>query len=61
MVSVMISWISRKQKYVTLNIVEAKYIVVNEACFVVWLQKLFVGLSFQELEPTVIYCDNIFF
>jgi hypothetical protein len=28
------------------------------ACEVVWLQKLLVALFDQELEPTIIHCDN---
>lgn len=57
--SAMISWMSRKQRSVALNIVEEEYIAANEACTkAVWLRKLFARLFDQELEPTVIHRDN---
>jgi hypothetical protein len=38
---------------------EAEYIAVSLAsCEAIWLRKLLVGLFGQELEPTVIHCDN---
>jgi hypothetical protein len=43
--SFMISWASRKQKSVALNIAKAEYIVACDACTeVVWLRKLVSGL-----------------
>jgi hypothetical protein len=57
--SVMISWASKKQKYVSLNLAEAEYIVACDACMeVVWLHKLVSRLFNQVLDSTVIYCDN---
>jgi hypothetical protein len=28
------------------------------SCEAIWLRKLLAGLFDQELDPTVIYCDN---
>jgi hypothetical protein len=55
----MMSWDSRKQKYVALNTAEAEYIASCDACTeAVWLHKLVFGLSDQVLDSTVIYCDD---
>jgi hypothetical protein len=59
LVYAMISWASRKQKYVALNTAEAEYIAAFDACTeAVWLCKLVSGLFDQVLDSTVIYCDN---
>jgi hypothetical protein len=55
----MISWASRKQKFVALSTVEAEYIAACDACTEgVWLRKLVSRLFDQVLDSTVIYCDN---
>jgi hypothetical protein len=55
----MISWFSKKQTSVALSSVEADYMATSIAsCEVIWLRKLLIGLFDEELEPTVIYCDN---
>jgi hypothetical protein len=55
----MISWASRKQKSVALNIAEAEYIAASDACTkAVWLIKLVSGPFDQVLDSTVIYCDS---
>jgi hypothetical protein len=55
----MISWASRKHKFVTLNTVEVEYIATCDACReVVWLCKMVFGLFDQVLDSTMIYCDN---
>jgi hypothetical protein len=55
----MISWASRKQKFVALNTVKAEYITTCDACTeAVWLRKLVSRLFDQVLDSTVIYCDN---
>jgi hypothetical protein len=55
----MISWASRKQKFVALNIAEAEYIAACDACTeAVWLRKPVSRLFDQVLDLTVIYCDN---
>jgi hypothetical protein len=54
-----ISWFSRKQKLVALSSAEAEYMAANlAACEALWLRKLLLGLFKQELEATVIHCDN---
>jgi hypothetical protein len=57
--STMISWASRKHKYVALSTTEAEYIAACEACTeAVWLRKMIYGLFDQVPDSTVIYCDN---
>jgi hypothetical protein len=57
--SAMISWGSRKQKFVALNTVEAEYMASCEACTeAIWLRKLISDLFDQIPESTIIYCDN---
>jgi hypothetical protein len=57
--STMISWFSRKQTSVALSSAEAEYMAASTAsCEAIWLRKLLAGLFDQELDPTVIYCDN---
>lgn len=54
-----ISWLSKKQKLVTLSSTEAEYMVASlAACEAIWLRKLLIGLLDQELEPIVNHCDN---
>jgi hypothetical protein len=55
----MISWASRKQKFVALNTAEAEYIAACDACTeATWLRKMVFGLFDQVLDSTVIHCDN---
>jgi hypothetical protein len=57
--SMMISWFSRKQTSMALSSTEAEYMAASTAsCEAIWLCKLLAGLFDQELDPTVIYCDN---
>jgi hypothetical protein len=57
--SAMISWASRKQNSVALNIAKAEYIATCDAYTkAVGLRKLISGLFDQVLDSTVIYCDN---
>jgi hypothetical protein len=54
-----ITWFNRKQTFVALSSAEAEYMATSMAsCEAIWLRKLLTGLFDQELEPTVIYCDN---
>jgi hypothetical protein len=54
-----ISWFSKKQTSVALSSPEAEYMVASLAsCEAIWLHKLLTGLFGQELEPTLIHCDN---
>ena len=55
----MISWASKKQKFVSLNTVEAEYIADFDTCTeAMWIRKMVSGLFDQVLDSTVIYCDN---
>jgi hypothetical protein len=57
--SAMISWISRKKNFVALSTTKVEYITSSVAsCEAVWLQKLLARLFYQELETTLIHCDN---
>jgi hypothetical protein len=57
--SAMISWQSRKQSSISLNTVEAGYIVACSArCEAIWLQKLLTDLFDLERRATLILCDN---
>ena len=54
-----ISWMSMKQKSVTLSTAEAEYIAASMACCeVVWLRKLFSELFGHVLDTIVILSDN---
>jgi hypothetical protein len=55
----MISWISRKQKFVALNIAEAEYIATCDTCTeAIWLRKLISELFDQVSDSTVIFGDK---
>jgi hypothetical protein len=57
--SSMISWQSRRQSSISLNTVEAEYIVAcSSSCEAIWLQNLLTGLFDLEMEATMILCDN---
>ena len=57
--STSISWMTRKQKSVSLSTVEAEYIAASMACCeAIWLRKLFSELFEHALDTTVIFCDN---
>jgi hypothetical protein len=57
--SVIISWASRKQKFVSLSTAEAKYIATCDSCTeVVWIHKIISRLFDQVLDLTVIHCNN---
>eukprot|EP00253_Pinus_taeda_P030894 PITA_30894 len=57
--SALISWMSRKHKFVALSTAEAEYIVASLAsCEAVWLRKLFSELFGHVPDTTMIFCDN---
>eukprot|EP00253_Pinus_taeda_P003201 PITA_03201 len=57
--SASISWMSRKQKSMSLSTAEAEYIAASmSSCEVVWLRKLFSEVFGYTLDTTVILCDN---
>ena len=54
-----VSWYNKKQRSVALNLIEAKYMATSQAaCEAMWMRKILVGLFGQQMDPTVIYCDN---
>jgi hypothetical protein len=54
-----ISWFSRKKKSIILSSADVEYMAASLAtCEALWLRKLLLGLFMQELEATVIHCDN---
>jgi hypothetical protein len=55
----MISRFSMKHISVSLNILEVEYIADNVTSHeAVWIHKLLSGVFDQELETTLIHCDN---
>jgi hypothetical protein len=57
--STMITWFNRKKTSVALSSIEVEYMEVSMAsCESIWIHKLLTCLFDQELEPTMIYCDN---
>jgi len=57
--SAMISWFLRKQTSVALSSAKAEYMAASTvSCEAIWLRKLLASLFDQELDPTVIHCDN---
>jgi hypothetical protein len=52
-------WKSWKQYSISLNMVEAEYIVAcSSSSESIWIQKLLIGLFNLEMESTVIFCDS---
>ena len=57
--SVTVSWYSRKHRFVVLKSTEVEHVVASQAtCESIWMKKILVGLFSQEMDPTMIYCDN---
>ena len=55
----MISWMSKKQKFVAHVTAKVEYNVASMAsCEAIWLRKLFGALFEHVLDTTVIYCHN---
>jgi hypothetical protein len=55
----MISWFNMKRTSVALNLAEAEYMATSMgSCEAIWICNFLTRLFDQELEPTVIYCDN---
>eukprot|EP00253_Pinus_taeda_P020111 PITA_20111 len=54
-----VSWYSRKQRFVALSSTEANYMAASlAACEAIWMRKILVRLFGSHLDPTMIYCDN---
>jgi hypothetical protein len=57
--STVVSWYSRKQRFVALSSAEAEYMAASQAaCEAIWMRKNLAGLFGSHLDPTVIYCNN---
>ena len=57
--SVIVSWYIRKQRSVVLNSADAEYMAYSQAnCEAISMRKILVGLFGQQMDPTMIYCDN---
>ena len=54
-----VSWLSQRQKIVTLSTTESEYVAATAAAReAVWLRKLFKELGTCDGKPTVIWIDN---
>ena len=57
--STTISWYIKKQRSIALSSAEAEYMVTNQAaCEAILMRKILVGFFGQQMDPTVIHCDN---
>ena len=54
----LISWMSKKQNFISLSTIEAKYIAAGSCCTkLLWMQKLLLGYGIRQ-EHLTIYYDN---
>eukprot|EP00253_Pinus_taeda_P030565 PITA_30565 len=54
------SWYNRKERSVALSLAEEKYMVSSQTtCEAIWMRKILVGFFGQQMEPKMIYCDNL--
>ena len=54
----LISWMNKKQNFISLSTAEAKYIAASSCCIqLLWMQKLLYDYGICE-EHLTIYCDN---
>ena len=57
--SSLISWWTKRQKTVSLSLVEAEYRAMTGACYELsWLRWLLTYLRILHPKPTLLYCDN---
>jgi len=57
--SAMVSWCSKKPSSMVLSTAEAQYIALSVAVRqAVWLHKLLADLFVDEIDSTIIHCDN---
>eukprot|EP00253_Pinus_taeda_P034244 PITA_34244 len=56
----LITWSSKKQSIVALSSTEAKYVAITSASTqALWLRKFLEEIGEKQIQPTVIYCDNV--
>jgi len=54
----LVSWMSKKQNFISLSTTEAEYIVAGNCCtLLLWMQKLLLDYGIRQ-EHLTIYCDN---
>eukprot|EP00253_Pinus_taeda_P033268 PITA_33268 len=57
--SATISWYNRKQRSVAFSSAKAEYMVISQGtCEAIWMRKILVGSFGQQMDLTVIYCNN---
>jgi hypothetical protein len=57
--STVVSWFNRKKKSMELSSTEVECIASSqESCEAIWIYKLLIGLFGQNLQITIIHCDN---
>ncbi|KAL4580126.1 hypothetical protein LXL04_016306 [Taraxacum kok-saghyz] len=55
----LVTWASQKQRCVALSSCEAEFMVATmTACQGIWLRRLLLGITGQEIPPVTIYVDN---
>ena len=58
-VSMVVSWYSRKQRFVALSSAEEEYMeAIQATCEAIWMRKILVSLFYSHLDSTLIHCDN---
>ena len=54
----LVTWMSKKQNFVSLSTIEAKYIVAGSCCSqLLWMKKLLGDYGISQ-DTMVVYCDN---
>ena len=57
--STIVSWYSRKHRFVALSLAEEKYMVVIQAAYeTIWMRNILVSFFGSHMDLTVIHCDN---
>jgi hypothetical protein len=55
----LVSWSSKRQKYISQSTTEAEYVAASDACKeAVWLSSLLAELGETEKKPVPMFCDN---
>ena len=56
----LITWSSKKQSIVALSSTEAEYVAITSASTQdLWLRKILEEIGEKQIQPRVIYCDNV--
>ena len=54
----LVTWMSKKQNFVSLSTVEAEYIAVGSCCsYLLWMEKLLSDYGISQ-DTMIVYCDN---